>query len=92
MKSQCPSGSNALIGRNIGTDSYIYICRHFDTRDLFAKNHCWTIECNDKRKKKKEKKKKRNEKRKKKKKNMCASETKLVAVCEACFHFSTRVS
>ena len=82
MKSQCPSGSNALIGRNIGTDSYIYICRHFDTRDLFAKNHCWTIECNDKRKKKKEK----------KKKNMCASETKLVAVCEACFHFSTRVS
>ena len=82
MKSQCPSGSNALIGRNIGTDSYIYICRHFDTRDLFAKNHCWTIECNDKKKKKKEK----------KKKNMCASETKLVAVCEACFHFSTRVS
>ena len=68
MKSQCPSGSNALIGRNIGTDSYIYICRHFDTRDLFAKNHCWTIECNDKRKKKKEKKKKINEKRKKKKK------------------------
>lgn len=43
-------------------------------------------------KRKRKKKKKRNEKRKKKKKNMCASETKLVAVCEACFHFSTRVS
>lgn len=68
MKSQCPSGSNALIGRNIGTDSYIYICRHFDTRDLFAKNHCWTIECNDKRKKKGERGGERDEKRKRKKK------------------------
>lgn len=42
--------------------------------------------------KRKRKKKKREMKKGKKKKNMCASETKLVAVCEACFHFSTRVS